>query len=161
MNLKRVLGIITLILAIFMGVSILFSFGGCKVPDEDIVFKGVTNIRVKAVDKGEAIVLGEALFYNPNNVKMKLKKVDVGVELEGKKVAHVFQDGKNLTIGAQSDFSVPLDVRINLKDEGFLNNLLAVLGGKRMELHYKGYIRASAHGVTVKVPVDYKSMVRI
>jgi LEA14-like dessication related protein len=161
MKSKRILSIISGVLALLSLFSVLFTLGGCKVPEEEIVFKGVTNIRVKSVDKGEAIVLGDALFYNPNKVKMKLKKVDVGVDLEGKKVAHIYQDGKNLAIGATSEFSVPLDVRISLRDEGLLNNLISILGGKRMELHYKGYIRASAHGVTVKVPVDYKGMVRL
>jgi hypothetical protein len=102
----------------------------------------------------------EAIFYNPNNKSGKLKAVNVDVFVEGKKAAIVKQKMK-IKVPARGEFSVPLMVKINLKEQGLMNTLLSVLGAKRLKVRYKGHVRISYHGLPIIVPVDHEEEVRI
>jgi len=139
---------------------VLLVLGSCKRPEDPPVFKGVGNIRVSKVQGSTALVNADAYFYNPNDVKMKLKSVDVGVHLDGKPVGVINQSLKT-KIPAQANFKVPLDATFDLKETGLLKNLLSMLGGKSRKVRYVGYIRVAVHGVTVRVPIDYSSEVKI
>jgi LEA14-like dessication related protein len=128
-------------------------------PKEEIIFKGVKNIEVVA-EGTEPILTAEALFNNPNNVRMKLKEIHVDVLIDGKLSAKVRQDLK-VSIPARSDFSVPLTARLSLKDLGFVDTIINLIGGKKYEIQYIGFVRVTVHGVPVKVPVKYKEERRI
>jgi len=132
----------------------------CEKPDEPPVFKGVNNIKIDRVQGTKALLKADAYFFNPNNVKMKLKRVDVAVHLDGKPIGLINQSLKT-KIPANAEFKVPLDATFNLKDAGLLKNILSMLGGNSRKVSYKGYIKVAVHGFTVRVPVDYTSEVRI
>jgi len=129
-------------------------------PKEEIVFKGVKNIEVVMDDKNEPLLTAEAFFYNPNNVKMKLKEINVDVLVDGKLSAKVKQDLK-LIIPAQADFSTTLTARLSLKELGLLDTIINLIGGKKYEIQYVGFVRVALHGVTIKVPVKHKEELRI
>ncbi len=130
-------------------------------PKEEIVFKGVRNIVVEMDEtKQEPLLKGEAFFYNPNSMKMKLKEISVDVLVDGKLSAKVRQDLK-LPIPPKSDFSVPLIATLSLKELGLLDTIINLIGGKKYQIQYMGYIRVSVHGVTIKVPVKHKEELRI
>ncbi|MDX1629566.1 MAG: LEA type 2 family protein, partial [Fulvivirga sp.] len=116
----------------------------CQQPEEPPVFKGVDNIRVNKVQGTTAFLNADAHFYNPNDVKMKLKRVDVGVHLDGKPVG-LIEESIRVNIPAKSDFKIPLDATFDLKDSGLIKNLLSMLGGKSRTVRYKGYIRVAVH----------------
>jgi len=42
-----------------------------------------------------------------------------------------------------------------------LDTLLGMLGGKKLNVHYKGALKLNYHGMPIRVPVDYKDEVRI
>lgn len=102
----------------------------------------------------------EAIFYNPNNKTGKLKAVNVDVFVEGKKAAIVKQKLK-IKVPAKGEFTVPLIVKINLKEQGLMNTLLSVLGAKRVKVRYKGHVRISYHGLPIIVPIDHEEEIRI
>ena len=133
---------------------------GCERPQEAPVFKRMGNIEVTKITGSEAYLNANAYFYNPNNVKMKLTKIDVDVEVEGNKIGSINQSVKTL-IPAMSEFKVPLDATFDMKQVGFLKSVFSILGGKKLKVHYKGFIRVNFHGIPVKVPVDYEDEVRI
>jgi LEA14-like dessication related protein len=139
----------------------LFCIGivGCT-PKEKIVFKGVKNIEVQMDDNQEPLLTAEAFFYNPNNVKMKLKEVNVDVLVNGKLSARVRQNLK-LVIPSQADFSAPINARLSLKELGLLDTIINLIGGKKYEIQYIGFIRVAVHGITIKVPVNSKEELRI
>ncbi len=128
-------------------------------PKEEIVFKGVKNVVVEAQGI-EPILTAEALFNNPNKVRMKLKEIHVDVLIDGKLSAKVRQDLK-LSIPAMSDFSVPLTAHLSLKELGLVDTIINLIGGKKYEIQYIGFVRVAMHGITVKVPVKYKEERRI
>jgi len=129
------------------------------VPKEQVVFKGVKNITLEAT-QGEPVLKADALFYNPNKVKMKLKEIYVDVFVNGKPSAQVRQQVK-IEIPAESDFSVPVAAQLSLKELGFLDTLVNLLGGKKYDLQYTGFVRISVHGVTLKVPFTYQEQIRL
>ena len=63
----------------------LFLFNGCKRPEEDIVLRQIRNVVVDA--STEPMLTANAIFYNPNNLRGKLKKIDIEIFVNGKKQA--------------------------------------------------------------------------
>lgn len=143
----------------FLILSLVICFGACKRPEEDIVFKYVQGVVVDATDKDPRLK-ANAVFFNPNEMKGKLKRIELDIYVEGKKAGHVDQK-LALLIPANSEFTVPLEVKLNLKEMGLLNTLFSILGAKKMDVRYVGSIRLNYRGIPLNVPVDYKSEIRI
>lgn len=143
-------------LAAFMLVLLLFS--ACSKPDQDIVLRNIKDVVVDA--STEPMLRANAIFYNPNKVRGKLKKIDVEIFVNGKKAASVDQSLKT-AIPAASEFTVPLEVKLAMKELGFMDTILGMVGGKTFKIHYKGSLKLSYHGLPINVPVDYKDEVRI
>ena len=130
------------------------------VPKEEIVFKGVSDIVVDISNAGKPILKANGYFFNPNKVKMKLKEVDVEVFVDGTKSATVKHE-LDVAIAGKSDFSVPIVAELVLKQNSFLDAVVGLLGGKKYEVVFKGYIRVRVHGITVKVPVAQKQELKL
>ncbi|MFY0606859.1 MAG: LEA type 2 family protein [Cyclobacteriaceae bacterium] len=145
----------------FIIISLLvLAVSGCSRPDQEPQFLRVDNIGVDKISGTEAILTGQAIFHNPNDVKMKLRKVAINVELEGKRIGTINQE-LTTKIPALSDFSVPLKASFDLTEIGLLNGILSILGGKKVEVQYKGFIKVSVHGYPVTVPIDYTEEFRM
>lgn len=129
----------------------------CK-PDEDIELRRIKDVVVDA--STDPVLKANAVFFNPNNMRGRLKKIKVEIFVNGKKAGDVDQDLK-MKIPAKSEFTVPLEVKLALKEIGVLNTLLGMIGGKKLEVQYKGYLRLSYKGIPIKVPVDYKDDVKM
>jgi LEA14-like dessication related protein len=143
---------------LFILISLGILFFQCEKPDQEIVLKRIKDVVVDA--SSEPMLKANAVFYNPNKVKGKLKKIKVDIYVNGKKAAEVDQDLKTL-IPSQSEFTVPLQVKLAIKDLGFMDTLLGVIGGKKFDVRYEGYLRLNYRGIPIKVPVDYKDEVKI
>ncbi len=131
---------------------------GCKLPEEDIVLRQIRDVVVDA--SSEPLLKANAIFYNPNTVRCRLKKIDVEIFVNGKKAASVEQTLK-MVIPAQAEFTIPLEVRLAMKELGVMDTILGMIGGKKLEVHYKGTLKVSYRGVPMKIPVDYKDDVRL
>jgi LEA14-like dessication related protein len=138
--------------------ALLFFFTACERPKEDIVLRHVKDVVADA--SSDPMLKAEAVFYNPNGIRGRLKHIDVEIFINGKKAGTVKQDFK-VTIPAKGEFSVPLEVKLNMKELGLLDTILGMLGGKRFDIRYVGNLRLSYHGFPVKVPVDHKSQIRV
>src|SRR5690606_32901102 len=102
---------------------------------EQIVLRDIKDVVVDATS--EPTLKANAVLYNPNKVRGKLKKIDVEIFVNGKKAATVDQSF-NTAIPAQAEFTVPLNVKLAMKELGFVDTLLGMVGGKKLEIHYKG-----------------------
>ncbi|MBS1558459.1 MAG: hypothetical protein JST69_06990 [Bacteroidetes bacterium] len=132
---------------------------GCA-PKEPVVFKNINNLSVDLSATGKPLLKADALFFNPNSTKMKLKEVNISVWVDGVPSAEVIQK-LDVAIPAKSDFSVPLEVQLMLKETNLLSTVLGFLGGKKYELLFKGHIRVGVHGLTLKVPVAQKQEIKL
>jgi len=139
--------------------SLLIAIVSC-VPKEQVVLKDIKNIEIKTGLTGEPVLKGEAIFNNPNKIKMTLKEINIEVFMDGKKAAHSDQK-MDTKVPAKSDFSVPLEVKVNLQEIGLLNTLFGFLSGKSHEVRFVGFVRVKVHGVLVKIPVDHKSDLKL
>jgi len=135
----------------------LLAIQGCK-PKEDVQLRSIKDIIVDATT--EPLLRANALLYNPNNIRMTVKKIDMEVFVDGKKAAVIDQQLK-IKVPARAEFTVPLEVKLNMKEIGLLDAVFAVIGGKKFQIHYKGTIRLQYKGVPFSVPVDYKEEIRI
>ncbi len=91
---------------------------------------------------------------------MKLKDVNVEVFVDGAKSAEV-KHPLDVVIKGQSDFSVPIVAQLSLKQNNFLDAVVGLLGGRKYEVIFTGYIRIGVHGITIKVPVSQKQELKL
>jgi len=131
---------------------------GCKGPEEKIVLRKIRDVVVDA--STEPILKANAVFYNPNDMRGRLKRINVEIFVDGKKAAVVNQKLKT-HIPAKGEFIVPLEVKLSIKELGFMDTLLGVIGGKKFEVRYEGSLKLSYRGIPLNVPVHYKDEVRI
>ena len=80
--------------------------------------------------------------------------------VNGKKAASVDQSLKT-SIPAQAEFTVPLEVKLAIKELGVMDTIFGMIGGKTFKVHYKGSLKLSYRGVPISVPVDYEDEVRL
>ena len=143
---------------ILLFIMLAWVFFQCKGPHEDIVLKQIRDVVVDA--NTDPTLRANAIFYNPNDMRGKLKRINVDVFVNGKKGARVDQKLKT-EIPANGEFTVPLEVKLSIKELGFMDTLLGVLGGKKFEVRYEGTLRLNYRGIPITVPVNYKDEVRI
>lgn len=136
---------------------VLLALASCK-PKEDVQLRQIRDIIVDATS--DPMLRANAILFNPNNLRMTVKKIDMEVFVDGKKAATIDQQMK-IKVPANAEFTVPLEVKLNMKEIGLLDAVFAVIGGKRMQIHYKGSIRLQYKGIPINVPVNYKEEVRI
>jgi len=134
---------------------------GCKF-DEPVVFRAIDNVKVKSITDGMVHLGADAEFYNPNEISGKIKSVNIVVALENTKLATVTQSEAH-TIEKNAPFIIPIDVQFAMEDvqKGFLSNLLNLVNGNKIKLHFTGEIKVSTWGFTQTVPVDYYEEVKL
>lgn len=128
-------------------------------PKEDLQFKKVRNIMLTASGT-TPLLKGDLVLFNPNDKRMKLKRLDLVIQLNGKEAGVVDQKLKQ-EIPANAEFTVPIEVTVSLKEIGLLDALSSILGGKKNTVRIVGKIRGSVNGFTVNVPVDYTEEIKI
>ncbi len=130
----------------------------CDKPDQDIELKRIKDVVVDATS--DPTLKANAIFFNPNKAHGKIKKIKVDIYVNGKKAGHVDQDFK-LVIPSQAEFTVPIEVKLAIKELGFMDTLFGVIGGKKFTVRYEGFLKLTYHGFPIRVPVDYKDEVKI
>jgi LEA14-like dessication related protein len=143
---------------VFLFFLLLVLVTGCKRPKEDIVLRQIKDVVVDA--SSDPLLKANAIFYNPNSMRGKLRKIKVDVYVNGKKAASVDQDLKTV-IPANNEFTVPIEVKLAIKELGFMDTLLGMIGGKTFEVRYEGSLKLSYHGVPINVPVNYKDEIKV
>jgi LEA14-like dessication related protein len=139
-------------------VAALVLLAGCKKPDQDIVLRQIRDVVVDA--SSEPMLKANAIFYNPNAIRGRLRKIDIEIFVNGKKAASVDQSLKT-SIPAAAEFTVPLEVKLAMKEFGVMDTIFGMIGGKTFNIHYKGSLKLSYRGVPINVPVDYKDDVKL
>ena len=117
---------------IVLGAFIIMVAFSC-VPKEKVVFRGVENVSVETNEQNQPVLKADAFFHNPNSEKMKLKEIYVDVMVNGKPAANVRQKMK-IVILPKSDFSVPVEAQLSLKELGLLDTIVNLLGVKKYDI---------------------------
>ncbi|MEZ4946828.1 MAG: LEA type 2 family protein [Cyclobacteriaceae bacterium] len=138
---------------------VLVSLIGC-VPKEQVVLRAIENVELAPGEGVDPILKADARFYNPNKIRMKIKAIELDVFIDGKKTARVDQKLKSV-IKSQSEFTLPLEVQLSMKEIGLVDALLGLFGGKKYLLNYKGHIKVTIKGFPLRIPVDYTKEVKL
>lgn len=131
----------------------LVAAAGC-VPAENVKLVRVENLQLQNGAKGPMLV-GNAVFFNPNRARLKLREVNIEVTVDNRRAATIDQRLSTLAKG-NSEFSVPLEVQLNLKDFSLADALQGLFGSKKYQVRYVGYLRGSVNGLPLKIPVDHR-----
>ena len=148
--LRRRMGLLLLLAGLLLA--------GCQKPEHDIVLRHIRDVVVDA--SSEPMLKANAVFFNPNDMRGRIRKIDVEIFVNGKKAASVDQSLKT-SIPAQSEFVVPLEVKLALKEMGVMDTIFGMIGGKTFKIRYKGSLKLSYRGVPINVPVDYEDDVKL
>ena len=130
------------------------------VPKEQIVLRAINIKEVEPGKEGNPILKADAVFFNPNSSRMRVKRIDIDVFVDGKKAARVDQR-LNALMKANSEFTVPLEVQLNLKEVGLLDTILSLFGGKKYDIQFVGSMKVTVNGFPVKVPVNHKDLLKL
>lgn len=137
--------------------SLIVLLNGCS-QYQEVELRQIKNVVADVTD--HPMLRAEAIFYNPNKQHGKLKAIHIDVFVDGKKAADVNQRLR-IKVPARGEFSIPLEVKLNLKEQGVMNTLLGVIGARRFKVRYKGYVTVNYHGLPVRVAVDHEEDVRM
>jgi LEA14-like dessication related protein len=131
----------------------LFSLvGSCAVFEEpDFEFSGVDLGEVGA---NEVSFTVNAQVENPNWYALKVKKSNVEVLIENKKMGTVFLDN-NIKFKRKSDIEHSIPLRATL-EKGALLQLMQYSMKDEIQLNIKGKVRAGIFFFSKTFPVDYK-----
>lgn len=154
----QLLSLKTAFIRILFSFTLLLIITSCTAPKEKIVLRQIKDVIADA--SSEPMLKAKAVFYNPNDIRFRLKKIDVEIFVDGKKVGKVDQQLK-LVIPAKDEFFVNLEVKLALKELGFMDTLLGMIGGKKFQIEYKGFLKLTYHGLPIRVPVNYKDEIRV
>lgn len=144
----------------YSGWLVLLLLEASCLPKKDIEFKGMKNVVVSTSTNGQPLLTGDAIFFNPNRVKMKLRKAEIDVIVNEKRSAQVRQQ-YDLDIPANANFTVPVEAQLSMKEIGFLDTIVGFLGGKKYKIQFIGSLYGSVHGVRIKVPVNHTEEARV
>jgi len=129
---------------------------------EQVEFIKIDNAVVIGSEGHFVVVEADAILFNPNKTNGRVKTVDIAVFFKEQKVAHV-NESATVKVRAEKEFSIPLRMKLDMNkiQENWLNNLVAILRDKSVELHFTGYIRIKILGVGYNVPVDYTEKIKL
>ena len=145
---------------IIVSALVLIWMGSCKKSYEPPVFKDIENVQLSKVKDGIVNMKANAILYNPNDVKVKLKGIDIEVFIKEKKVA-TMRENYSLKVLPLSEFSLPMNIGLNIAELGLMNSILGFIQGKKFNAHYVGKAKVIVHGVPVSISIDYHDVLKL
>lgn len=126
---------------------------------EDIpYYKKMEQVRVSSFTKDNITVKANVICHNPNGVEVRLAGCDFKVKANGKHVSDVDQRFTT-TVGAKSDFTVPLTVSFSprkvFKAKDLIGMALISLKSKKIHMDYEGTVDVGLAGEEIVIPVEY------
>jgi LEA14-like dessication related protein len=131
-------------------VSISFFFTSCF-SYKEIELGDVENVRLNKVSGGGLEIKSDMLINNPNNYKIKIKKIEADVLVNGKKVGKI-ELNKKIVLPKKSEQMQTFTVNTQLSD--LLSAAPTVLFGGPVLLQLKGYIKGKVFIFSKKFPLD-------
>lgn len=135
---------------------ILFFYISCK-PIESIEFQEIKNVKIDNLKNNELIISADIILLNPNNVKIIITKVNVGIYADDILLVKIDDDNsKELSNSIKSTLKVSGDVNVKNLEE-FLNKkgLKLLIGTEKVNLLFKGFAEAKAYGFKDKIEINY------
>ncbi len=129
----------------------------CEAPQEPTFLK-LENVSFNSLvlKKPYSVTLkADAIFHNPNVLGAKITEMDFDVFINDKKTTQVRQD-VTATMPANSDFTLPIECKIPLKEVFEDLKLKDLLSAKVLKYKMDGHLKIGLGNLEVKVPVTYE-----
>ncbi len=136
----------------YLFVSFILVGASCRTP-KDFQFQQVQNFSIGAAGLKESKLTMDVKLYNPNNYKMKLKKADLDVYLNGSRLGKMNLSKKYL-VPCNDTFCLPITVDVDMKN--ILANAVQLMMNNEATVKLTGKVKAGRHGIYVPVPVNYE-----
>lgn len=121
-------------------------------------YKKMEQVRITSFTKDNITVKANVVCHNPNGVEVRLAGCDFKVKANGKHVSDVDQRFTT-TVGAESDFTVPLTVSFSprkiFKPKDLLGMAFISLKSKQLHMDYEGTVEVGLAGEDISIPVEY------
>tara|TARA_B100001245_G_C22716387_1_gene348301 strand:- start:33 stop:491 length:459 start_codon:yes stop_codon:yes gene_type:complete len=134
----------------------LFIYISCK-PIEPVEFQEIKNVKIDNLKNNELIISADIILYNPNNVKIIITKVDVGIFADDILLVKIDENkSKELLYSTESILNVSGEVNVKNLEE-FINRkgLGLLLGNEKISLLFRGYTEAKAYGIKERIEINY------
>lgn len=128
------------------------SLSSCRNAVKAPEFKTMEHVKFGGMTTSGATIKAEAVFNNPNRMGVELTNTDLNILVNEKNAAHVTQ-AYQIKVPAKSDFRVPVD--INITPSQIWSDGWGFLTGKKVKIHYQGFVTVKALKLNFKVPVDF------
>lgn len=120
---------------------------------------GIENVQIDQLSTSEVSVNVDVILNNGNDFALDLASADLQVLVDDIEVAKLFQT-YDTSMPAQSDFPMPLYIKIDLGKLNKNNPIAAVTRGlkivseRKLEVHLMGTIAVGKGSAKIQVPVD-------
>ena len=146
---------------LFFTILVVVGLSSCNKP-ESPQFKYLENVVVELESLSTANLHAEAILHNPNKKAITIRGADIDILMDEKTIA-VLDKEYDIKANGNTDFMIPLDVKIRLRDLNLnaIGSALGLIGDNGQEIHYLGKIKIKAYGVPFSVKVDYKDNINL
>ncbi|HKK87855.1 MAG TPA: LEA type 2 family protein [Saprospiraceae bacterium] len=140
-------------------VSLLMLLLSCGEILKDVEFKGLDDLSIRALDDKKAALDGTFVLYNPNPLKIDIRKAHFDVWLDGKEIGKINQS-VDATLPARGESEISLHMDLDLKDiltidpGGILDMGLKLLRQQELLIEFKGEFTTGKSGLSIPVKVE-------
>lgn len=142
------------ILLLATSLLLLASCGKVKDPE----FRSIDNFGVKKLGFRESIIGFDVVYFNPNGFGVSVKETLLDVFVDSIKVGQ-FSQVKQIEVGQEQDFRIPLEASISLEKALDLN--IPNLVGREVLVRAEGTTRVGKAGVFVTKDIRYSGRHKI
>ncbi len=127
-------------------------------------FINVDNVVVKEAKAKSVSIDADLVFYNPNDLGVRLEKVTI-IPIVNEIEMGAVTATKKVEITSKGNFVIPVNFSFNPKamwqeeKGGLIGSLVNTFLNKPVNIKYKGIVTLEIAGVSIDVPVDYSEEV--
>jgi LEA14-like dessication related protein len=114
---------------------------------------GIENVRVSRFGLKESSLTLSLHYFNPNNKRLKIKKVEGDAWLDGNLLGH-FSIDSLVRIPSLGDFRLPVELKIDMSH--FIENISAAIMDKQVTLKVHGMAKAGKGFIFINYPIHYE-----
>jgi hypothetical protein len=131
---------------------IFFMLTSCRSMKEP-VFNGIENVVINKVGAGKSSLTFNIAYFNPNNIKARLKSAEGDAWLDSTYLGHFFVD-TTIDIPANASFIIP--ARLDVEMKNMLKHSLSAFLNEQVLITIKGKAKVGKSGIYKKFPLLYE-----
>jgi len=125
----------------------------CSTP-KGFEYKGLNNVKVNNVGFEYLDLSLNLVYYNPNNFKVDLKKVDCDVYIDNRYLGNYALDTL-MHIPKKQNFELPSRMRVSMG--GVFKNAFSLFMNKEVLIKVKGKTKIGKGSIFIDVPFSYET----